>query len=77
MFHPRNSNNIHFILDYYFAIILSFSPEVIKNEPYGEKTDLWALGCIVYEMCTLVPPFFSSNMLTLAKKVRNQNYRIW
>ena len=30
------------------------------------KTDL---GCILYQMCTLEPPFFSQNMLTLATKV--------
>lgn len=28
------------------------SPEVIKGEPYNQKTDVWALGCILYELCT-------------------------
>ncbi len=28
------------------------SPEVIKGEAYNQKTDVWALGCILYEMCT-------------------------
>ena len=45
------------------------SPEVVKNEPYGEKADIWALGCILYQMATLQPPFYSSNMLSLASKV--------
>lgn len=26
------------------------SPEVLMNEPYNQKTDVWALGCILYEM---------------------------
>ncbi|XP_036365614.1 serine/threonine-protein kinase Nek10 isoform X3 [Octopus sinensis] len=55
--------------------ILYSCPEVIKNDPYGEKTDIWALGCIVYEMCTLQPPFFSTNMLTLAKKIVEADYK--
>uniref|UniRef100_A0A665UHN8 Protein kinase domain-containing protein n=1 Tax=Echeneis naucrates TaxID=173247 RepID=A0A665UHN8_ECHNA len=46
-------------------------PEVVKNEPYGEKADIWALGCILYQMATLQPPFYSSNMLSLASKARH------
>ena len=46
-----------------------FSPEVIQSQPYGEKADVWASGCILYQMATLKPPFYSSNMLALATKV--------
>jgi serine/threonine protein kinase len=28
------------------------SPELLKGEPYNQKTDVWALGCIIYELCT-------------------------
>lgn len=45
------------------------SPEVVKSEPYGEKADVWAAGCILYQMATLNPPFYSTNMLSLATKV--------
>uniref|UniRef100_A0A671RLU9 Protein kinase domain-containing protein n=1 Tax=Sinocyclocheilus anshuiensis TaxID=1608454 RepID=A0A671RLU9_9TELE len=44
-------------------------PEIVKNEPYGEKADVWAVGCILYQMVTLTPPFFSANMLSLATKI--------
>ena len=27
------------------------SPELFKNEPYSYKSDVWAFGCIIYEMC--------------------------
>lgn len=32
---------------------LYLSPEVCNNQPYGISSDMWALGCILYEMCTL------------------------
>ena len=49
--------------------LVSFSPEVVQSQPYGEKADVWASGCILYQMATLQPPFYSSNMLALATKV--------
>ncbi|KAM4689029.1 serine/threonine-protein kinase Nek10 [Discoglossus pictus] len=49
--------------------ILYSCPEIVKSEPYGEKADVWAAGCILYQMATLNPPFHSSNMLSLATKI--------
>ncbi|XP_057689836.1 serine/threonine-protein kinase Nek10 isoform X1 [Corythoichthys intestinalis] len=49
--------------------ILYSCPEVVKNEPYGEKADIWALGCVLFQMATLEPPFYSDNMLSLASKI--------
>uniref|UniRef100_A0A8C3CEF1 NIMA related kinase 10 n=1 Tax=Cairina moschata TaxID=8855 RepID=A0A8C3CEF1_CAIMO len=49
--------------------ILYSCPEVVKSEPYGEKADVWAAGCILYQMATLNPPFYGTNMLSLATKI--------
>jgi len=29
------------------------SPEICQEKPYNQKSDIWSLGCILYEMCTL------------------------
>ncbi|XP_072796957.1 serine/threonine-protein kinase Nek10-like [Vicugna pacos] len=52
-----------------FIVICGLNPEVLKSEPYGEKVDVWAAGCILYQMATLSPPFYSTNMLSLATKI--------
>lgn len=35
------------------------SPEMLEGRPYGLKTDQWALGCVLFEMMALEPPFAS------------------
>ena len=45
------------------------SPEVWAEQPYNSKSDVWSLGCILYELCTLNPPFSGRNIYTLAKNI--------
>eukprot|EP00826_Nyctotherus_ovalis_P042203 TRINITY_DN4317_c0_g2_i2.p1 TRINITY_DN4317_c0_g2~~TRINITY_DN4317_c0_g2_i2.p1 ORF type:complete len:466 (+),score=129.32 TRINITY_DN4317_c0_g2_i2:149-1546(+) len=33
------------------------SPEMLKGNKFDESSDIWSLGCIVYELCTLSPPY--------------------
>ena len=51
------------------------SPEQINHEDYNEKSDIWALGCIVYEMASLSPPFTADNQLALALKVKQGTFQ--
>jgi NIMA (never in mitosis gene a)-related kinase len=45
------------------------SPEVWKDEPYDIKSDVWSLGCVIFEMVTLRPPFQAEDMQGLYKKI--------
>ena len=38
------------------------SPEVWKDQPYDKSSDIWSLGCVLYEICSLKPPFRADDM---------------
>ena len=50
------------------------SPEVWRDEPYNFKSDIWSLGCVIYELITLQPPFQAEDMQGLFKKVNRGSY---
>ena len=50
------------------------SPEVWRDEPYNFKSDIWSLGCVIYELITLQPPFQAEDMQGLFKKVNKGIY---
>lgn len=45
------------------------SPENIRNKPYGYKSDIWSLGCILYELCNLRHAFDAQSFQALAVKI--------
>ena len=49
------------------------SPEICEEKPYNEKSDIWALGCILYELCTFNHPFDAKSQGALVLKILNSN----
>jgi NIMA (never in mitosis gene a)-related kinase len=41
---------------------LYLSPELVDNEPYTEKTDVWSLGVLLYQLASLRLPFEGNSL---------------
>lgn len=45
------------------------APEQTNAKKYDERADVWAVGCLLYELAALRPPFHATNQVVLAKKI--------
>ena len=45
------------------------APEVWMEKPYGLKSDIWSLGCVLYEIISLHCPFRGENVVELYNKI--------
>jgi len=50
------------------------SPELFENKPYNHKSDIWALGCVLYEMATFKHPFEANSLHQLAGRIMRGKY---
>jgi serine/threonine protein kinase len=53
---------------------LYMCPEMYKRERYDTKVDSWSLGCILFELMTLKPPFMAKSIIELKEKIFKANY---
>jgi len=48
--------------------------ELCQNKEYNNKSDVWAVGCVLYELCTLKNPFDANNFSALCIKILRGKY---
>ncbi len=48
---------------------------MVHGRPYDNKSDIWALGCVLYEICALCKPFDASNIPGIILKIVRANPR--
>ena len=51
------------------------SPEIISNQPYDAKSDIWALGVLLYELMTFKMPFNAVSLPLLSIKINRGVYK--
>ena len=48
------------------------SPEACQSQPYTYRSDIWAVGCVLYELSSLKHAFDAQNLLSLLFKIIQQ-----
>ena len=51
------------------------SPEICAAERYTSHSDIWSLGCIMYELCAREPPFNAQTHLQLVQRIRKGDFK--
>ena len=68
-------NNTHAFAQTQVGSPYYLSPELCEEKPYNAKSDVWALGCVLYEMCTKTHPFQASTQAALLLKIIKGSYQ--
>lgn len=50
------------------------SPEICLNQPYAAASDIWSLGCVLYEIICLSPAFYAESIVLVLEKICNVAY---
>lgn len=53
---------------------LYMSPELLESEPHGTPTDIWSLGCLLYEVLAGQPPFRAPSYPAVVRKITRGEY---
>ena len=72
----RQRASTNSVMESVVGTVLYQCPEIIQQEPYGEKADVWSLGCILYQMWMLRPPFEGGNPMVVACAIVEGTYPV-
>ncbi|KAF4111661.1 hypothetical protein G5714_008692 [Onychostoma macrolepis] len=50
------------------------APENLSGKPYDQKTEIWRLGCVIYELCKLKCAFTARNPVEIVSRILNCSY---
>ena len=68
---PNNSDDTQTRRNSFVGTAQYVSPEILTNSEPSAASDLWALGCIIYQMVTGIPPFHGNSEYLIFQKVCN------
>jgi serine/threonine protein kinase len=72
--HPHSPNGC--LAGTYCGTAEYIAPEVLRGQAYGAAVDIWGLGCVIYEMLTGYPPFYSENQNSMFAKILAEPLKI-
>eukprot|EP01034_Spumella_vulgaris_P025000 gene25000-31403_t len=65
----------HQLVNSYAGTPQYMAPEMLNGGHYNEKSDIWSLGCVIYELTTFKRPFECEGTVALAMKIDAGRYR--
>ena len=54
------------------------APEIVYSKPgstYTNKCDIWSLGCVLYTLCTFIPPFYDEEVQNFKSGLEKLQYQ--
>ena len=70
----KNYIKLPFNEDSWIIDLNIFPPEFLKEESNNNCVNIWKVGCIIYELCTLHPPFNGRNINDIVKNALDGKY---
>jgi len=67
----KNEGNIEFA-----GTSAYFAPEIVKEQKFDNKIDIWGLGCVIYYLMCFEHPFYDKDYLTMQKNILQKEIQL-